>query len=66
MGKGAHSSGSGRARNRERSQRAASYAAPTPAIRGAYPPALMERLKAAVGYDMRPYHGAKAKKKEGE
>ena len=63
MGKGARNSGGGRARNRERSQRAASYAAPTPAIRGSYPQIMLERIKAAVGFDGRPFHEAKKAKK---
>lgn len=45
--KGASQSGSGKGRAKERSQRAASNAAPTPADRLRWPKALESRLKAA-------------------
>lgn len=45
--KGAHSSGGGKARTKERSQRAASHAPPTPAHRTSWPPAMAARLRAA-------------------
>ena len=45
--KGATQSGSGKGRAKERSQRAASHAPPTPSQRVAWPKALESRLKAA-------------------
>ncbi len=45
--KGATQSGSGKGRAKERSQRAASHAPPTPASRLRWPKALESRLKAA-------------------
>lgn len=45
--KGARSSGSGKARAKERSQRAAAHAEPTPTHRTAWPKAMEARLKAA-------------------
>ena len=67
MGKGARKNHGAAKARRAAKGHGATNAAPAPTIRGSYPPAITDRLKAAVGYDGGPYHdGQKKAKKKGK